>query len=522
MATAVSLRKGTRTEHEKFKGDLGEVTFCTDDNPTLFIHLGDEKPGSPLAREDMLNVNVEDIAKRGIAKLDLTNVTIPSAQIETVKTNLNSLNYAQRDMSDVNAINLTKDGLHLGPDLARADSINTFTTNLAEGNSSNRNPELYGKNLAYSDMSNVDTADVVSTLTVDNEHLYADRDLGNINTADLATGAGTTGKHSGLNLAYANLSNIEILSETVKENLYNQGIQRTNNLTQNIDTGTTSEYPSAAAVRTKLDSISKLPNFNQLGNDDYQVLITSFVYSYTITKTTDGSIYTVNDVLTLVDENKASLGLTINVLSVETTGDTEAGEINQFEVLTPYGNVQLNGTYDTAVNLIAFSLLPVPTSSIEEKAYTISEEFVTTADFEIGAGTTEPANTIITCVNIGTELAPNFKWRILNNPTISTFTVNSTPTGVTPGPNTQVSWINLKNPITIRDTEMEDETGIITVRFSRNPTHVLIKKLIGGDIILGDPAVSSDGWSPLGITMTFVPKIPSDVLLDSWVITVEG
>lgn len=522
MATAVSLRKGTRDEHRRFKGDLGEVTFCTDENPTLFIHLGDEKPGSALAREDMENVSTEDIAKRGIAKLDLTNVTIPSTQIETVKGNLNNLNYAQRDMSDVNTLNLIKEGAHLGPDLARADGLTTFTTLLAEGTSADRDPNEYGKNLAYTDLDNVTTETVVGKLTVSGNHLYADRDLGNTNTANLATGAGTAGKHSGLNLAYANLSNLEILSQETKNTAHQYGIQLTDNLTQTINaSSTTTEYPSAKTVYDAIEAIPKVPNFNQLGTEGYQVLVTSFLYNYQATKTADlGDGYRVNDLLTLIDNSGSSIGIEINILEID--DELVEGDILAYELLTTFGNTSINGTYSSYVNLFDFGAnsenLPAPTADILGQVYTAMGAFKTSAAFDEGAGVNKPAHTMAKCVNTGTALSPVYKWKVVTAatgaPAGAKFQITSVSTGIQPGV-TQITWMNLKNPITIRDTEMQDDTGIITVTFSRQPSFVEIKKLINGDIILGT-------WSPNGITMVFTPDVPADVLLDSWVIRVEG
>lgn len=512
MATAVSLRKGSTEEHREFKGDLGEVTVDTD-VATLYVHLGNKQPGTPLAKANMDNVSQDDIAKRGMAKLDLTNVSIPSEKINDVRANLSSLTYAQTDGTNIHTnvpgglADTTRNATIYGKALAYADLANVDKSAITD------------KGIAQTDLDNVTTETVVSKLTVDNNHLYADRDLNNVTTVDLATGAGTLGKHAGLNLAYANLSNLESLGDATKTALYNNGVQLTSKLVQDVDIGTENDYPSAVAVKTKVDSISKLPPFNSRGTESYQVLISSFVYSYSIINTNNGEGYQVNDQLSLVNPDNTPNGITINVLSVDTES---VYEILEFEVLTTHGNNEINGSFNCMVNLIQFDALPslssasFDPSTIENKVYTIAEDFETNIDFVIGIGISEPAGTMVKCINTAAaEQTPVYKWAIVTSPSGAQFTVTSYTTGVTPGINSQISWVNLQNPITIRDTQMEDESGIITVVFSRNPSVVKIKKLIGGDEIVGV-------WSPFGITMTFTPSVPADVLLDSWVIAVDG
>ena len=510
MATAVSLRKGSTAEHLEFRGDLGEVTVDTDAK-TLYVHLGDKNIGTPLARADMENVDQENIAKRGIARIDLTNVSIPSDKINDVKANLSGLTYAQTDGTDMHTnvpgglSDVSRNAAVFGPALATASLDNV------------EKAAITNKGIAQTDLDNVTTQTVVGKLTVDGEHLYADRNLGNITTVDLATGAGTAGKHAGLNLAYANLSNLETLSDTTRNKAYEQGIQLTSKLVQDVDLGTAEEYPSAVAVKTKIDSISKLPTFNARGTESYQVLISSFVYIYNIGVVQRGANYQVNDQLTLMTAGGDSTGIFINVLTV---GDD--GEIDTYELITTHGNSEVTGTFDCATNLTSFANLPslhsleFDPTEIDGKIYTIGDAFETNVDFLVGIGYSEPAGTIVKCVNTAApEQTPVYKWDIITRVAedIAQFQVISSTTGITPG-NTQISWINLQNPVTIRDTQMEDDTGIITVVFSRTPSTVQIKKLIGGEEILGT-------WTPLGITMSFTPTVPADVLLDSWVIKVD-
>ena len=110
-----------------------------------------------------------------------------------------------------------------GIPMARADLLNISTRSLAEGRSTVGLADE--KNLAYADLSNLETLTdstaiqlVLNTLAsyglakkvyVDAElALKANLDMSNVDTADLATGEGETGKHAGKNLAYADTSNI--------------------------------------------------------------------------------------------------------------------------------------------------------------------------------------------------------------------------------------------------------------------------------------------------------------------------
>ena len=110
-----------------------------------------------------------------------------------------------------------------GIPMCRADLLNISTSQLAVGR------DLLGmaneKNLAYADLSNLEASEDISTKnkivqTFSNYGLATEEDtdtklatkanknFSNIDTIDLATGEGETGKHSGKNLAYADGSNI--------------------------------------------------------------------------------------------------------------------------------------------------------------------------------------------------------------------------------------------------------------------------------------------------------------------------
>jgi len=74
MTKSVKWRRGTTAEHSSFTGLSGEITVDTT-KKTAIVHDEATAGGFSLAREDLSNVSVEDIADHGIAKNDLSNLT---------------------------------------------------------------------------------------------------------------------------------------------------------------------------------------------------------------------------------------------------------------------------------------------------------------------------------------------------------------------------------------------------------------------------------------------------------------
>ena len=68
MAKRVQRRRGTTTEHDAFKGAIGEITVDIDKD-TVVVHDGETLGGFPLAREDLYNVDLTN--KIGIGELNL-------------------------------------------------------------------------------------------------------------------------------------------------------------------------------------------------------------------------------------------------------------------------------------------------------------------------------------------------------------------------------------------------------------------------------------------------------------------
>lgn len=226
-ATAVSYRYGERGPHSQFRGVKGEITVDIT-TPTVWVHTGDKtKPGTPLAREDLNNVTQTAIAAKGIAKTDLTNVSI--TDVTTTRSKLAALNYAQRDLSDITTT-------------AYATLDNTYARNT---------------------LANVNKISITSILDGESEpeNTYAKYDLSNITQAKLANkGLAKTNLDNvtaatikGKGIASNTLDNVT-LSDATRTNL---DLQKASNIISVsasgiIDNGT---YPTAYSVRQALDAI---------------------------------------------------------------------------------------------------------------------------------------------------------------------------------------------------------------------------------------------------------------------------
>lgn len=223
-ATAISFRYGDRSAHSVFRGVTGEITVDID-TPTLWVHTGDaNKPGTPLAREDLDNVTQAAITSKGIAKTDLSNISITDS--EAIRTRLISLNYASRDLDDI-----TDNGY------AVLDS-----------------------KYARTNLGNVEKVSITDKLGDDT---YVAADLSNVTTAQLATkGLAKTNLDNvtaatikGKGIASDTLDNVT-LSEEMRDSSH-LNLQKITNIVsidaaEIIDNGT---YPTAYSVRRALDAI---------------------------------------------------------------------------------------------------------------------------------------------------------------------------------------------------------------------------------------------------------------------------
>lgn len=473
-AKAVSFRKGTKAEHDNFEGVYGEITVETT-TPTLYVHLGESAAatdvhGVPMACADLRNVPVDTIADKGIAKQDLSNIYI-AANVEQVKHNLQPLGYANADMSNVNTGMLADEAYrqehgYIGGALAYANTSNINTADLV---SSLIHPGTDGnKPLAYKDLGNVTSQDFHTAL----DSLYAEKDMSNVETSSLAE------NHTNP-LAYADLSNLDLSQATALQNVYTQGLQLTSNLVGNFDGADSTHYPSALAVKNALDEIGALPILPVKNTVSSTILTGQYRYEYSLTLNQDpgsaGTGYTVDDILLVTD----------NALQVVVKQVDGNGAITDYEQLDYFGNTEFTetgapatgGTGTGAAFDITSTTIPGYTSNIAWSNKVAS----TSVDYN------------------------NSSQYIPENPMIGTIH------NVFEALNTL--GLNQQKP-QIEDITVTDLTGVITVAFTYAPTVVGIKELIGGATIAGT-------WSAISTTMTFTPTTAADVLTNSWIITVS-
>lgn len=180
--TAVALRRGSTTANEQFVGvqgelvvDLGSTGEGTDINTTIRLHNGITPGGIPMARADFGNITTQALAEnrnriedKNLAYADLSNLeenTNPEkivsiftnygfAKKAEIDTELET--YAKKDMSNVDTTPLaTSKG---DKNLAYSNTSNINTANLVDENIHNGTDG--NKPLAYADLSNVDVASV--------------------------------------------------------------------------------------------------------------------------------------------------------------------------------------------------------------------------------------------------------------------------------------------------------------------------------------------------------------------------
>lgn len=221
MADAVSFRYGDTIEHRNFKGVKGEITVDTEAQ-TVWVHVGNNEIGKPLARADLDNVDTAAIANKNIARTDLSNVYITNPEL--IRNKFNSLNYADKNLNNVTTSDIrTKlDTVYVATDLSNLNKAalvdkldDTFvTTDLANVTSQT----IENKGIAKSDLTNV------AVNTIKNKGI-ASNTLDNVTLSDATR----------TNLDLQKASNIISVSAS--------GI---------IDNGT---YPTAYSVRQALDAI---------------------------------------------------------------------------------------------------------------------------------------------------------------------------------------------------------------------------------------------------------------------------
>lgn len=507
-ATAVSLRRGTSDEHKLFRGNEGEVTVDTTDS-TVWVHLGNGEPGTPLATANLSNIDTSNasttfnlvtgkttLVLTDYAKNDMSNVT---------QQTIANLGIAKSDMSNVNTASLATDLGHSGKNLGYSDGSNISTVGLAERTSEGIISE-FGKNLAYSDLTNVPTSTIVNKL--DDANAYAKADMSNITTAALAESSAQY-PHFGDNLAYANLSNVETLTSDTKTHLNNVGIQTTNNLTPGLTYESESQYPSTKAVADALALLNTLPNLPRYNDDPTISLAGCFPYQYILTLNDAGVGYNQYQTLTVYDfENNAAFSLQINNVDEE-----ENNEIVDFNLITNYGSMEYTGTavhLDTSKSEITIG---ADLSNLQVNGYFLhSKELDENTPYEfIFDGTNWTLNStevILSEYGISVEGIPVQDDKLtIEYFTNATFDVNSVSAH-----SAKAKWV--KNTPIVQDISINDEDGSVAISLSAIPSDIVIKNLIGGEIIEGT-------WTSMGLHMSFIPTDPDSTLANAWVIKVN-
>lgn len=258
MATAVGFRRGTRNENNEFVGVEGELSVNLTDG-SVHVHTGDGKKGGyELARKDCSNIDIKDLTipnTKGKALLysDLSNLNNKSLNTESITNEFKTIyGLASKDGTNLDTTPLVTDPLN-GPKLAKADTSNINTADLAEKHESDYPGN--GKNLAYSDLSNVDKDIIINSIP---ENKFLAGDFSNFNVKVL-TGEETAALPSEYKpLAYKDLSNVNMTSYQKISNLVQSltGIDKPNE-----------KYPSVNAINAVLSTLQPFPNFPEISPD---------------------------------------------------------------------------------------------------------------------------------------------------------------------------------------------------------------------------------------------------------------
>lgn len=264
QTTSVSIRKGSTAENLEFTGLFGEITFDsgmdatgTDINTTLRLHNGINPGGIPLARSDLTNVTTKALAEKrdfygdkNLAYANLSNIE-ELTDSTAISLVLNTLSsYGLEKTSDVDEKLLLKANRTM-------NNVDTSTLATGEGEAGKHS----GKNLAYADMSNVTTVDLATSTGHDGKNL-AYFDVSNINTSNLVASASSRPETmTGPVIANSDMSNIS--DDTLNARLAANNVEYITRKKDNIDTASSSkhsDYPTVNAVigyvDTEIDDLS--------------------------------------------------------------------------------------------------------------------------------------------------------------------------------------------------------------------------------------------------------------------------
>lgn len=365
--TAVSIRKGSTEANNGFTGVLGEVTadlgmpddkgrvYGTDLHTTLRLHNGIDAGGIRMARADTRNLTTEVLAEnretfgdKNLAYATLSNLEelSPSTQSRTINNIVDIfMNYglANKDCRNIDTSDLATIGHgHSGENLAYANMSNVNTVNLASSTGH------AGKNLAYADTGNINTANLVDTSIHTGDSStgkpLAYADASNINTDNLATDRGSA---YGSPLLKADLTNAaENAFDNLFDNVYK--VESTINKDDVIpDLPISGHYPETAAVKDYVNN--KISGSNYLYRDltnatSWDVLYNNnqnSIYTYSATIIDSDAHITLPALfptsIVLPDD---SLNLTVIVTSFN---GNNTGVIGTAKFAYPFGSTDLRG-----------------------------------------------------------------------------------------------------------------------------------------------------------------------------------
>lgn len=475
MAEAVSLRKGSHNDHENFTGGIkGEVTYDTSEgHKSLWTHDGDGSIGTELARADFENCVVHNLGthfdNENLAFANLSNLT-PITNTQVVENALAPLHYTNKTYVDTqidtrmdrNLSNITQQG----------------ETNLAT---------LVGQNFVKKDLSNFNTAIAGGTTAglPSGSKPLAYTDMSNINTADLATGrSGTSGDD---NLLYADLSNIETIASS--SNVHTAGIQTTDQLVDVDSASTMTEYPTALSVKTRLDNIISLPQMNSVESKKQVYTTYNYGWKYTLQVASGGQDYAQGDLVHIQTTTTQGTTVTLQAAVEEVDPDNNNALVDLLP-LSDYGQEEI-----TQNNVLVIT----DTGSGQSARVDITS----TNEGQGGLNWSTLTGLLSEDVSFNNLIPGGSGSKYIEE---RDETIENVKTAL------ETLGLNQQDINSITEVMVTDITGVITVHTKRSITSSpTAKALIGGTTLVGS-------WSGSGTTWNFTPNDPNDTLANSWIV----
>lgn len=423
QTTSVALRRGNHAENMAFTGTQGEITADlgvsgegTDVETTLRLHNGINAGGIAVARADLTNTTTAALAKnrnllgdKNLAYADLSNLETLSdpSLIEKVVMTLDE--YGMATDEEIEDIAATK---------ANVTMSNINTNVLAEATPGAIDSHA-GKNLAYYDMSNVNTKYLATTVTrsSDPEDLpLAYYDQQNVDTTNLTLDSGDRPiTMTGPTLAKKDLTNVEntAFNDVFFGSQRNFLLETTKDRLQVLsdDSGSNDTYASTGAivnyVKDKVDSIeflnqdfSNALDWNALYEDKS---VTSKIVFESILEN-GGSGYSLGyHPLPLIDENpipEVKIQLLINAINA-------VNEPTDVTIIPAFGDYDLGGITSLTFKTENNDTVTVNLNIDQYEGYcgyraTVNSTYITSDGFNVGGlyecttnTTTVPFNAIV-------------------------------------------------------------------------------------------------------------------------------